>query len=764
MAITSPGVGSNLDVNGIINQLMAIEQQPLVKLATKEASYQAKLSAVGSIKGALSTLQSSISALTRASTFAGSYKASSTDSTIASASATSTASKGSYSIAVQQLAKEQKLRTSATYTGSKAVMGSGKITIQFGTSTPAPTDSAPSTTFAANPDKAATTINIDPAKNTLLDVRDAINTANAGVTASIVNDGSGYRLSISANDTGTANSLKISVEDADGDNTDAAGLSALAFDPTTTRNMKISQAAADALFSIDGIPIVKSSNTVADAIEGVSLSLVKEGSANISVSFDRSGISAAVQGFVKVYNETNKQLREVSSYNAETKAAGALQGDALVRTIQSQLRAALRGDLSHGGGGLSNLAEIGISFARDGSMTLDSSKLNAAVNDPAKNIGSLFAEIAKATDPDISVLRTTAGRPAGSYRVEISRLATQGQSLSLVDSKTVTAGVNDSFTVAVDGVSATVTLAAGTYTLNALAGEIQSKLNGSSALKTGSASVSVKGSLVSELTSTGAVDLNSLAAGSFSLTIGATTKTISVNAGTSYADHDQLVADLQAKIDAAFSGQSFTVKVSHASGALTLSADGVAVAPSVSGGVSGSLFSAPTTLDGEERLTITSSKFGSESKISALSSALLSGTSIVNGVDVAGKIAGVSALGTGQELKAEGPASGITLKITGGPTGDRGSVSYERGFAKRLDEMLTTLLSSKGSVSGKTEGLKSSIEDLDDRREVLGRRLTQIEARYRKQFTALDTLMSQMTQTSSYLAQQLSRLPGASSS
>lgn len=764
MAISSPGIGSNLDVNGIISQLMAIERQPLFKLQSTEASYQAKLSAVGSLKGALSSLQSSIGALTRSTTFAGSYKASTSDSSVATASTSDKATSGSYSITVQQLAQAQKLRTSATYSSINSVVGSGKITIQFGTSSPDPTDLAASTTFAPNADRPAIDIVIDPSKNTLLDVRDAINKAGGGVTASIVNDGTGYRLSIVSTESGANNSLKISVADDDTNHTDTSGLSTLAFNPTSTsRNLLISQNAKNALFSVDGIPIVKSSNSVSDAIQGVTLNLVKEGTTSVSVNFDRSGISGAVQSFVKAYNEANKQIRELGVVNTETKTVGPLQGDALVRTVQSQLRSALRGNLTYSAGGLTNLAEVGISFARDGSMTLDSAKLNAAVNDPAKDVATLFAQVGKSLDSNISVLKSSANQSAGSYSVEISRLATQGKSVSTISSLTVNTGVNDTFAVTVNDISTSITLSAGTYTLQTLAAEIQSKLNGASALKSAGTSVTAKASSISELTGTAAVDLGTLPAGSFELTIEGTTKTISVNAGTSYASHDALVSDLQGKIESAFSGQAFTATVSHSGGALKLSVDGALAAPAVATGVSGNLFVAPNSAAGEQRLSITSSKYGSTSSVTAITSLLLGSSTSTAGVDVAGKIAGVEAKGSGQELVAAGPATGITLKVTGGALGTRSNVVFETGFAKRLDQMLSTLLGSKGSITGKTDGIQSSIKDLDNRREVLERRIGQIEARYRKQFTALDRMMSQMTQTSTYLAQQLSKLPSAAS-
>ena len=119
--------------------------------------------------------------------------------------------------------------------------------------------------------------------------------------------------------------------------------------------------------------------------------------------------------------------------------------------------------------------------------------------------------------------------------------------------------------------------------------------------------------------------------------------------------------------------------------------------------------------------------------------------------------------GKGQNLTSDGVADGLVIRVNGGALGDRGFITHEVGFAQRLNDMLTGLNSSTGVLTSKSKGVQSSIDSLDDRREILSRRLIQIEARYRKQFTSLDTMMSQMTQTSNYLSQQLSRLPTASS-
>src|SRR5690349_19292386 len=299
MSITAPGAGSNLDVNSIVSQLMAVERRPLDLLAQREAGYQAKLSAFGTLKGALSTFQSVMQGLSDPTKFQA-VKASAADDSILNATANGKgkAVPGSYSLEVEQLAQQQKV-ASAGFASLSSVIGSGTLTIQYGTY-----DSG-TNTFSLNSAKAAQTITIDPSNSTLAGVRDAINAANAGVSATIINDGASNRLVLTAKDTGAANSLRITVSDDDGTNIDSSGLSQLAFDPTATagagKNLTQVQAAQDAKLQIDGISISKPSNTITDAIEGLTLNLLKANAGSpttLDVTRDSVGVKSSVEAFV----------------------------------------------------------------------------------------------------------------------------------------------------------------------------------------------------------------------------------------------------------------------------------------------------------------------------------------------------------------------------------------------------------------------------------------------------------------------------------
>jgi flagellar hook-associated protein 2 len=490
MALSSPGIGSNLDVNSIVSQLMALERRPITALDKKEAGFQAQLTAYGTLKGALSSFQNALKALATPARFTGN-RTGVADTTVLTASAGSGAAAGSYGIQVTALAQAHKLKTGTTFASTSETLGSGTLSIQFGTYSGG--------IFTANPDKAAATITIPAGQNSLAGVRDAINAANAGVTAGIVNDGSGNLLTIASKDGGVANALRITVTDDDGNNTDNAGLSRLAYDAATggTSNMAQSQAAQNATVIIDGITVSKSTNIITDAIEGVTLNLLKTNvgsSTALTVSRDTGSIKSAVESFVKSFNDAAKAMKDLSAYNAAAKHGAILQGDSTLRTIQSQLRAVINSALSTAGGGLTTLSDIGVAFQKDGTLALDGTKLQKALDDPNKDISTLFAAVGKPTDSLVSYVGSTSDTKAGSYALNVTQIATQGKAVGAVTlggSTVITAGSNDTLAVSIDGTAATITLGAGTYTPAQLAAEIQSRINGNGTLSAAGNAVAV---------------------------------------------------------------------------------------------------------------------------------------------------------------------------------------------------------------------------------------------------------------------------------
>lgn len=487
MPIASAGIGSGLDVNGLVGQLMALESRPLTTLATREAKYQAQLTAYGSLKGALSSFQSNVAALASPARYS-TVNASVADAAVATASAGANAAPGTHTLEIQALAQAQKL-ASAAFPSATDEIGSGTLTIQFGTYAGG--------NFALNPDKAVKAIVIGSGNSSLAGVRDAINAAAAGVTASIINDGSGNRLVLASNDTGLANALRITVADDDLSNTDQSGLSLLAYNAVTGGIANLTQTAApgNAALVIDGITIIKASNTVDDALEGITLNLLKvstPGTTAINVSRDNSSVQSAVQSFVKAYNDLNKTVIDLSKYDAATKRASTLTGEATLRSVQAQMRGAFNNALSSDEGGFSTLADIGITFQKDGTLKLDANRLNTVLADPGRNIASLFAVVGKPTDSLVSYAGSTEDTRNGTYLLNVSQVATRGRAVGGGPAALIiSAGINDTLDMTVDGVAASLTLDAGTYTADALGAAIQSKLNGAAALTEAGITVSV---------------------------------------------------------------------------------------------------------------------------------------------------------------------------------------------------------------------------------------------------------------------------------
>ena len=300
--LSSPGIGSGLDVNSIVSGLMQVEQLPLTSLNQKEASYQAELSAYGTVNSALSALQSSLSTLNSPSAFQV-LSATTSDNTVLNASASSNAARGSYSVQVNQLAQSQTL-VAAGQANTTQSIGTGvptTITFQFGTIAGGALANGTysGATFSQDGTVASGTVTIDSSNNSLPGIRDAINAANLGVTASIVNDGgtSPYRLVLQSSSTGAARSMNISVS---GDSTLA---SLLNYDATGAQNLNQVVSGQNATLSVNGINLTSASNSVANAIQGVTFNLTKAGSSNVTVSQDTSGIQTGVQAFVKAYND-----------------------------------------------------------------------------------------------------------------------------------------------------------------------------------------------------------------------------------------------------------------------------------------------------------------------------------------------------------------------------------------------------------------------------------------------------------------------------
>lgn len=364
MAITAGGIGSGIDVNGLVQQLVAAEGQPVSqRLDRREANIQADLSAYGSLKSALSKFQETVKALQSQDNFL-KQTATSSNTDLFSVTASKNAVAGSYSVEIQALAQAAKVRTDSFQPAEK--IGTGNLNITLG-----------GNSF----DLAITDDN-----NTLAGIRDAINASqdNPGVRASIINVDGGSRLILTSNELGAANDITLSATD------DNAGDG---FDLSRLNTLTTIDAAQDAVVLVDGQQISRDSNSFSDVIDGVTFNLKKAEIGTVetlTIAQDNSSARTRVQSFVSAYNSLNNTINQLSSFNAESGAAGVLLGDSALRGVQTQLRQTLTGAVQ--GLDINTLAELGITTNQDnGNLQLDTERLDNALSSNVATVANLFA-------------------------------------------------------------------------------------------------------------------------------------------------------------------------------------------------------------------------------------------------------------------------------------------------------------------------------------------------------------------------------------
>jgi len=376
--ITSAGIGSGLDIEGLVSKLVAVERTPIDQLTKKTDTLKTELSSFGQVQSKLSALRDAAAALTNPSTWGGNL-ATSSDPSAVTVTAGSGAALGNVSVQVNQLATSQTLASTPLATAT-TTLGQGSLTIQLGSfGTDADTGAA---TFTPKAGSAAVTVTIGPGQDQLGQVRDQINAANAGVTASIVNDASGSRIVLRSTATGETNGFTVSVSDADGNSGDATGLSALAFDPVAGVSQLVQTLPAqNARAILNGIAVNSESNTLKEAIDGLNITLLKTTTIppSVTVSQDQAAIKKAISDFTTAYNAVNAFLRDQTKYDAANKTAGTLQGDSTAVGLQAQLRGILGGTTTLAGS-VGRLAQIGLEPGSDGNITTTGTKLDTALS------------------------------------------------------------------------------------------------------------------------------------------------------------------------------------------------------------------------------------------------------------------------------------------------------------------------------------------------------------------------------------------------
>ena len=651
-SISSLGIGSGVLTSDLVDQLVQAERAPTEnRLSQKTEQTQALLSAYGKLRSAVTELRLPMRQLSAPDNLKA-FSASSSNEGIGVSVDSTKASRGTYSVEVTSLAGAQALATRDVFADRDATsVGQGTLTLNVG-------------------DK-STNVIIDNSNDTLQGLANAINDSDAGVSAGVIDTGNGFQLVLSADETGTANAVSISVSgDTGGTNTDDQGLSRFAFNSGMDADSGLREtiAASDAVMEINGVEVTRSTNSFENVIDGLTFDITETGSSIIKVQQDFGAVADRVQGFVDKFNSLQSTIDSLAGFNAEAGIGSLLTGDSTVRAIQNQLRQVLTRVVP----GLENasvrsLADVGITTNFEtGGLEFDRAKFEEQLKNNPDDVTALFAEQGRTTDSQVEFVRSGLNTEPGRYDINITQAATQGSLAGAAFTAPVTIGAgSDELTFKVNGeTSVSVQLTQQTYnTAQELADEIQIQLNASN----------------------------------------------------------------------------------------SLNASGSGVQVSVGSG-------------GE--LTFTSSDYGSESNVSltsvedgsAYGLSVATGTS---GIDVSGTIGGRAAEGDGQVLflgNDNGGASGLQVRILGEQTGSRGSITFVEGVAERTVDLVTSFVGADGAIESRTEGLNRELEQIQESQARLEERIAAYRERLVSQFTAADSLISQLNSTQDYVSQQLAAL------
>jgi len=368
--IQALGVGSGLDIQSLVTQLVAAERAPVQSRLTRQAADVAtQLSALGSLKGALAGLQTALLPLKTVDQFAV-HTATSANTDVFTAAANATAVPGTYAVEVRQLAQPEQLISQAFAGGATAVAGTGTLTLKLGASQ----------SFA---------VTLDASHNTLADVRDAINGAadNPGISATLVYGINGAQLVLTSTATGAGHGIEVSASGGDG------GLAQLGYSPGAPANYTEQQAAQDAIVLISGVEHHSASNVVAAAIDGVTLTLksANPGStADLGIADDRTAVIANIRKFVNAYNGMQSQVATLGRYDAATRQGGPLLGDWLLIGIGTTMARGATDRVASAGGRYDSLAAVGITTDGSGQLQLDETRLTAALQADPGGVARLF--------------------------------------------------------------------------------------------------------------------------------------------------------------------------------------------------------------------------------------------------------------------------------------------------------------------------------------------------------------------------------------
>lgn len=384
MTISSTGIGSGLDVKSIVSQLVAIEKQPLVKLQAKASTFQTQLSLYGTVKSQMSALGDAAATLSGSSGWNAQMGASSNAAAVGVTVGT-TASSAALTVNVTQLAQAQSTASVGIAKGT-APGASGTLSIQLGTWTG-------SSFVDGTSDPVPITVS---AGDTVSAIASKINAANAGVKASVLSDGVNDRLVLQSSATGAAAGFSVTATPGTGDNGTLANygfadasVTAATQSAGTTTGMFMGQSGLNANLTVNGVALAPATNNMTDVTPGVSLQLsqVTTSPVTVTVQIDQTTVQKNIQSFVDAYNAISNTLMDATKYDASTKVAGPLQGDATTVGLLNALRS-MMGSTSVGST-LTHLSDAGLERQKDGTLKINQTKLTSAMQDMG-NLQKLF--------------------------------------------------------------------------------------------------------------------------------------------------------------------------------------------------------------------------------------------------------------------------------------------------------------------------------------------------------------------------------------
>ncbi len=507
-AIESLGIGSDLLTSDLVESIINADKAAgELRFDTQQNIIDAKISAYGDVQSKLYDFSEAIVALSDSSNV-GATLATSSDETILTATAESSAPVGTYSVDVQRVAAAHSL-VSDSYTATSDTIGTVGSTLTFtlGTFTYA---GGFIDTFSANPDTSTKTITLEAGNNTLQGLRDAINDDQSGVPgvkASLIYDGTGYVMQLTSEDTGEDFAMEIVAKDAFGALA-TSGVSGFAYNKnqdTPGTNLTQTQEGEDALLSVNGLNVTRSSNEVTELIDGVTLNLKSADagtSISIDVSSDITGISENIQDMIDSYNEFQSLYQDLTNFNVDDSVGSLLLGDSTLRGINNQIKSIMTSTVANiTATNFRSLSELGIYSDQTDSFKLkfDATLFAKGIGEDPESVAGVFSEQGLTTDPNITFLNESVNTHAGTYDLVLTQLATHGDyeggTVDLLDfiAPVVINDANDQFTINVNGTSSAITLTQGSYATGAsLATELQLQINSNEKFKERAYAVSVE--------------------------------------------------------------------------------------------------------------------------------------------------------------------------------------------------------------------------------------------------------------------------------